>query len=475
MTRETKVGLLMVALLVGVFGFLVYQRIHRPAEGLAEQDSPEIRTNNTDNTDDVSSKRDDNEFATFERSDRSGRGQPAAPMQLPDVEFASPVSETNDRGSDRTTNQWKSKAKSNGIARSDDDGFDQLEKKTSPKKSVQRERPIESAEDSFDDFMAEKRGQREVVQVAAATESDPFAGEADESQESRVPVPEPDRRQKPLAMPTELDDIPAPDSNSSGFDAAPVERVAPLKEPRRTDAAFDADNERGRRSLDSKSNRTSRPARIQQASDFENGLEPAPREERRPAPVTFDDRSFSPESSPRSGGAVSGPSYVIEPSDNFWTISRKRYGAGRYYMALAKHNQQIISDPKRMKPGVAIATPDVSVLEQQYPDLIPKAAPPEPVPSVATTQTRQARKVEDSGPAGFFVSNDGTPMYRVSGQDTLSDIAKSHLGRSSRWVQILEMNRKVLQDGNELKIGTVLRLPPDASRVQVVGTARQLR
>ena len=141
-------------------------------------------------------------------------------------------------------------------------------------------------------------------------------------------------------------------------------------------------------------------------------------------------------------------------------------------MALAKHNQQVISDPKRMKPGVAIATPDVSVLEQQYADLIPKAAPTEQAAPVMKTQ---ARKTEDSGPAGFFVSNDGSPMYRVSGQDTLSDIAKSHLGRSSRWVQILEMNRKVLRDGNELKIGTVLRLPPDASRVQVVGTARQLR
>ena len=37
------------------------------------------------------------------------------------------------------------------------------------------------------------------------------------------------------------------------------------------------------------------------------------------------------------------------------------------------------------------------------------------------------------------------------------------------------MNRTVLRDGNELKIGTVLKLPADASRVQVVGTPRQYR
>ena len=33
-TREAKIGLLMVAVLVGVFGFLVYKRIHRPMEAL---------------------------------------------------------------------------------------------------------------------------------------------------------------------------------------------------------------------------------------------------------------------------------------------------------------------------------------------------------------------------------------------------------------------------------------------------------
>jgi hypothetical protein len=37
------------------------------------------------------------------------------------------------------------------------------------------------------------------------------------------------------------------------------------------------------------------------------------------------------------------------------------------------------------------------------------------------------------------------------------------------------MNRNVLQDGNSLKIGTVLKLPADASRVQVVGTQREFR
>ena len=39
MTREAKVGLMMVAVLVGVFGFLLYKRIHRPAEAFAGQNA----------------------------------------------------------------------------------------------------------------------------------------------------------------------------------------------------------------------------------------------------------------------------------------------------------------------------------------------------------------------------------------------------------------------------------------------------
>ena len=140
----------------------------------------------------------------------------------------------------------------------------------------------------------------------------------------------------------------------------------------------------------------------------------------------------------------------------------------------------MIPDPKRMKPGVTIATPSVDVLEKTYPTLIPKAAPSDTAaagesstPATGIRRTNATATTTDE--AGFFVSNDGVPMYRVGSEDTLSDIAKQHLGRSSRWVQIFEMNRDTLTDGNTLKVGTLLRLPGDASRVDVVGTPRVIR
>ena len=58
-------------------------------------------------------------------------------------------------------------------------------------------------------------------------------------------------------------------------------------------------------------------------------------------------------------------------------------------------------------------------------------------------------------------------MYRTDEKDTLSDIAARHLGRASRWIQIYEMNRARLSSPNQLKVGTELALPADASNVAV--------
>jgi nucleoid-associated protein YgaU len=199
----------------------------------------------------------------------------------------------------------------------------------------------------------------------------------------------------------------------------------------------------------------------------------------RPAPVSQIDEDFG--AKPTGRPLIAGDSYAIEPNDNFWTISRKKYGSGRYFMALAQHNVQVISDPRRMKPGVTIATPAADVLERTYPQLIPKAAAVDPVQtaSLSTTEVTKASAPAPAQPveadAGFFTTDDGNPMYRVGSEDTLSGIAQRHLGRSSRWVQVFEMNRDVLTDGNSLKIGTVLRLPADASRVDVVGGERIYR
>lgn len=154
--------------------------------------------------------------------------------------------------------------------------------------------------------------------------------------------------------------------------------------------------------------------------------------------------------------------YTVQNGENFWTISKKLYGSGRYFQLLAEINKSRVSDPQKMRPGVKLIAPDRETINAQY---------------QARHKSRQTIVREFPGkgtvpkpgkPSGFFISQDGRPMYRVGSSDTLTDISQRHLGRSSRWFQIYQINRQKLQNPNKLQIGTELQLPYDASSVSLV-------
>jgi len=49
--------------------------------------------------------------------------------------------------------------------------------------------------------------------------------------------------------------------------------------------------------------------------------------------------------------------------------------------------------------------------------------------------------------------------YTVQGGDTLSKIAKEHLGNANAYMKIFELNKDQLSDPDKIKPGQVLRLP----------------
>lgn len=145
--------------------------------------------------------------------------------------------------------------------------------------------------------------------------------------------------------------------------------------------------------------------------------------------------------------------YEVENGDNYWTISRKHYNMGRYFAALAEYNRHRIPRPERMKPGMKVLIPDLTLLEQRYPKLC----------GLSESQESAAQK----GPQGYFIDDVGRPAYRVGKGDTLTGIAYDHLGRVSRWTEVYSMNEERIPNPNSLKIGTVLLLPADASQIKL--------
>jgi nucleoid-associated protein YgaU len=159
--------------------------------------------------------------------------------------------------------------------------------------------------------------------------------------------------------------------------------------------------------------------------------------------------------------------YIVQPKDNYWNISKKHYGTPKYFTALARYNEAQIPDPKLMRPGMKIRVPKAHILETRYPELCPH-----PSATVASKSTRQSPGAHNRG---FFRNAAGHPMFHVAQHDTLTGIAKAHLGRASRWIQIYELNRKNLENPKSLKIGTDLRLPGDARPVRLVHSPRANR
>lgn len=154
--------------------------------------------------------------------------------------------------------------------------------------------------------------------------------------------------------------------------------------------------------------------------------------------------------------------YTVKHGENFWTISKKLYGSGRYFQILAEINRSRVSDPQKMRPGLKLIAPDRAAIDARY------QSRHKSTQTIASKFSGTGAVRKSNKPSGFFISQDGRPMYRVGSNDTLTDISQRHLGRSSRWFQIYQINRQKLQNPNKLQIGTELQLPYDASRVSLV-------
>lgn len=172
-----------------------------------------------------------------------------------------------------------------------------------------------------------------------------------------------------------------------------------------------------------------------------------------------------------SGHVDGAETYVVQSGDNFWTISRKVYGTGRYFQALAQHNHVQAPDTTHMQPGMKVKIPPRELLERHYPELFKNSSSGQ----LVSYRTSGGMVKDSHGDPGFFLTDRHEPMYRVGAEDTLTGIAKQCLGRSSRWTDIFALNRETLSSPDNLKIGTVLRLPPDADVNRVAGDPAENR
>ena len=148
-------------------------------------------------------------------------------------------------------------------------------------------------------------------------------------------------------------------------------------------------------------------------------------------------------------------SYEVQPNDSYWLISKRLYGSGAYFKALAELNRREHPVADQLRVGDSISTPGLAKLVDSFPDLCPS-------PQRQKILAKRANVVSVSAQYGSQYGGGST--YTVEEGDTLYDIARYEMGDASRWVEILQLNQRVLQgDFDYVVPGMKLVMPRGAS------------
>ena len=109
-------------------------------------------------------------------------------------------------------------------------------------------------------------------------------------------------------------------------------------------------------------------------------------------------------------------SHTVKEGESFWSIAQTMYNDGRYFRALFRYNETLVSSFDDLPAGTVIQTPTLEELRNSYPDSFP---------------AKQAERGSDSARERKYVTRRG---------DTLFEIARQQLGQASRFRDIYKLN-----------------------------------
>jgi len=139
-------------------------------------------------------------------------------------------------------------------------------------------------------------------------------------------------------------------------------------------------------------------------------------------------------------GVVTPPAEVrfhnVRPGESLSEIAHRYYGDVRLTDALAQANG--IDDPDDLRAGHRLRVPQAVELAPGQQIASPPAPLDAPVPAYGS--------------------------YRVTPGDSLSSIARRFLRSADRWRRLYELNRDVIVDPDNIRVGTVIRIPDEAQR-----------
>lgn len=126
----------------------------------------------------------------------------------------------------------------------------------------------------------------------------------------------------------------------------------------------------------------------------------------------------------------------VQANESLYKIAEKYYGDGNKWRRIAKDNAGRVGENGSVRQGVTLRIFDPTSA------VVAVAAPSKP------TAARELKP-----------SRGGPLTYTVKSGDTLGEIAQDLLGTVRRQQELIALNRDVLRDPDNLRAGTVLKLP----------------
>ncbi|MBL0869908.1 MAG: LysM peptidoglycan-binding domain-containing protein [Phycisphaerales bacterium] len=160
--------------------------------------------------------------------------------------------------------------------------------------------------------------------------------------------------------------------------------------------------------------------------------------------------------------------HPVEKGETLVSLARKFYNDATLAKKLAEFNKGKVGEKMSLRQGVTLRIPPKDVLLGQA--VLPENASPElsnkkPDAGVTGSSTKPAGTTGGAGTAGTTGGNTGAENagaareYVVQKGDTLGQIASKLLGSSKRAREIVQLNRGVISDQDNLKVGTKLKIP----------------
>lgn len=137
--------------------------------------------------------------------------------------------------------------------------------------------------------------------------------------------------------------------------------------------------------------------------------------------------------------------HTIKPKETLAAIARREYGDEKLWRQLAQFNRDRVPNPDVVPTGVTIRLPSKEELLG--------------ITSASSTPPRQGGESSGATQGDQPSSSSGHRTYTVQPGETLSRIAKRLLGSENRWREIVDLNKDVIKNPDNVTAGTVIRVP----------------